>query len=1068
MAATPWVLPPARGGADESASRNDMLLCHTHTWKGAGMRTGKIVTRAILALVAMAVCAWLALVPAQRAVAEEMLAEDDVALQTITGEGGPRIGITYVAPYGEGTPIQGQVYDEDGGAIDPSAYRIALFLQLGEGEGYWPKPTSDKPYVDVGVDGSFSGQFNTGGNDHLAQILHVMLIPATYTPDGFGKTMDAALDYVRIDRAEDGTVLISPRRDVPAPAGAAPAIGAALPVEQDRIAVDVGFYTDGSAPGSPLSEEVITRQLRAVSRFASTVRFYNAGGEIAKAYAIAHDMGLNVVGTAYLCGDASADAAELDALVEHCNAGLAQVACVGNETLLTTNASQPKLTPAELIGHIRYVRERLQDPSIPVTTSDSVDVLLQHSDVRNACNLMMPNCYPFWGGVRADEAAGRFVRSIAELQAVSGGKQVLVSETGWPTDGGTLGDAVAGEQQAAAYFEAVRSWSLATGTQVLYFQAADEPWKRWDEGSYGAHWGFLTNTFALKDSFAQTGFFQGLGIAAGCTHDVVVDPAVAATCTTAGRGEGKHCSLCGATLEAQSVVPATGHAWGAWTTTKAATETSAGERRRVCANDRSHVETQAIPRLAGPVIALTHTPPYGDGSPFEGIVFREDGKAFSTANYAVTLYLEEPVTHSYWVKPTADQPFVRLGKDGSFSLPYCNPASEATRTRLWLLLLPIGEAQGLVANLYDNAFGQLRANALDCVQVERAAGGGVSLLPARKVSLARATVADIPNKTYTGGAIKPSPVVTVGATRLTAGNDYKVAYTNNTNPGTATVTITGMGGYTGSASKTFKVVKATQAIGAKASAQAVAVGKTASISVSGNKGAVSFASSNAAVATVSSAGKVTAKKVGTVTITVSAAATKTHNAASKKVTVKVVPAATGSLTATNLKGGVKLAWKAVSGATGYKVSCNGTVVATVKGGTNVTYTYAKAKTNGAKYAFRVVAYAATGTSTLSKTVTTYWLAGSAVTSAKSAAARSMTVGWAKDAKAGGYTVQYSTSKTFASGNKTVAISKAGTTSKKITGLAKGKTYYVRVRSRKVVGDVTYHSAWSAAKSVKVS
>ena len=45
----------------------------------------------------------------------------------------------------------------------------------------------------------------------------------------------------------------------------------------------------------------------------------------------------------------------------------------------------------------------------------------------------------------------------------------------------------------------------------------------------------------------------------GENHTVVTDNAVAATCTTAGKTEGSHCSKCGEVLVAQDVVPAMGH-----------------------------------------------------------------------------------------------------------------------------------------------------------------------------------------------------------------------------------------------------------------------------------------------------------------------------------------------------------------------------------------------------------------------------------------------------------------------------------------------------------------------------
>ena len=64
----------------------------------------------------------------------------------------------------------------------------------------------------------------------------------------------------------------------------------------------------------------------------------------------------------------------------------------------------------------------------------------------------------------------------------------------------------------------------------------------------------------------------------------------------------------------------------------------------------------------------------------------------------------------------------------------------------------------------------------------------------------------------------------------------------------------------------------------------------------------------------------------------------------------------------------------------------------------------------------------------------------------------------------GYQIQYSTSSSFANA-KTATIGKNTTLSKSITGLAKGKRYYVRVRTYKTVNGTKYYSSWSKAKSI---
>ncbi|MCR5782063.1 MAG: leucine-rich repeat protein [Clostridia bacterium] len=416
----------------------------------------------------------------------------------------PRIALTYVPAYGDRNNFEGIVYTEDGTEFDRGAYRVTLYVG-----GTWPKPTFDEPSVPLDEKGHFSLYYFSGGTGDLqSKFLDLMLIPADFDQKNadYEQTKNAAIDYVEVYRTEDGKVTVLPDRRASETADtASDAIPSGLlPVAGDKIAVNVGFYTDGSSPGSALSEDLIRRQLTAVSDFSDVVRFYGAAGELAKAYEIAHDMGFTVLGNAWLSNDKTANQAELDALIRHCNNGLCRVAIVGSEVLLRKD-----LSTEELISAIGYVRERIKDKSIPVTTADSVDILLSRSSVRDACDLLMPNCYPFWSGSPIDQAKERFEKDMNALEAIKNGKEIVVSETGWPTAGESeITNAKAGEAEAAQYYAAIREWSLSTNTQVLFFDAADEPWKAADEGTVGAHWGFLTSDFKLKPCFAELDPFR--------------------------------------------------------------------------------------------------------------------------------------------------------------------------------------------------------------------------------------------------------------------------------------------------------------------------------------------------------------------------------------------------------------------------------------------------------------------------------------------------------------------------------------------------------------------------------
>lgn len=75
----------------------------------------------------------------------------------------------------------------------------------------------------------------------------------------------------------------------------------------------------------------------------------------------------------------------------------------------------------------------------------------------------------------------------------------------------------------------------------------------------------------------------------------------------------------------------------------------------------------------------------------------------------------------------------------------------------------------------------------------------------KKLGISATAVSGTGNKVYTGSVIKPVPAVNVGGRTLKNGTDFTVSYKNNTEPGTATLKVTGKGNYSGSVSKTFKI-----------------------------------------------------------------------------------------------------------------------------------------------------------------------------------------------------------------------------------------------------------------------
>lgn len=101
-------------------------------------------------------------------------------------------------------------------------------------------------------------------------------------------------------------------------------------------------------------------------------------------------------------------------------------------------------------------------------------------------------------------------------------------------------------------------------------------------------------------------------------HTVVIDPAVAPTCTETGLTEGSHCSACGEVIKAQETVPATGHSFGEWVVTKAATCTEDGVETRACSVCDA-TETRAIEKTGHTVVIDSAVAPtYDEAGKTEG------------------------------------------------------------------------------------------------------------------------------------------------------------------------------------------------------------------------------------------------------------------------------------------------------------------------------------------------------------------------------------------------------------------------------------------------------------------
>ncbi|MCD7838165.1 MAG: S8 family serine peptidase [Clostridiales bacterium] len=337
---------------------------------------------------------------------------------------------------------------------------------------------------------------------------------------------------------------------------------------------------------------------------------------------------------------------------------------------------------------------------------------------------------------------------------------------------------------------------------------------------------------------------------------------------------------------------------------------------------------------------------------------------------------------------------------------------------------------------------------------------------------------------YTCDGTAKEPAVTITdaeGNTLTEGTDYIIEYSDNTKIGTATVTATGKGRYTGVVTATFTI----SALGTPTLSSVSNTSSGVKIAWQAVTGAVQYRVCRKA------SGDSKWTRIGVTTSTCFIDTTATSGV-TYKYTVRCLSAdgsiytsnydSTGlsivSLTAgqisslTNTSKGITVKWSKVTGASGYYVyrkTSGGSYqkIATVKSGSTVSYSDTAVKSkSGTTYTYAVRAYSG---STLGGYVgkTTVRLTGVSISSLKNSSSKKITVKWGKNTKATGYLIQYSTSSSFSS-YKTVTVSSYKTVCKTISSLTKGKKYYVRVRAYKTVSGTKYYSAWSSTKNVKIS
>jgi len=250
-------------------------------------------------------------------------------------------------------------------------------------------------------------------------------------------------------------------------------------------------YEEGQKPGSILTEAQIRRRMAVIAPYTKWVRSFSCieGNELIPV--IAREFGLKTLVGAWLGDDKELIEEEIAGLVKLAKEGYVDIAAVGNEVLYRND-----LTEEELLGYMARVKEAI--PDIPMGYVDAYYEFSVHPRITDACDVILANCYPYWESCHIDYSLMHAKQMYYQAVHAGNGKKVIITETGWPSQGTGLGDAQPSKVNALRYFLNMQKWSAEEDIEMMYFTSFDESWKVGAEGDVGAYWGIWDRDEKLK------------------------------------------------------------------------------------------------------------------------------------------------------------------------------------------------------------------------------------------------------------------------------------------------------------------------------------------------------------------------------------------------------------------------------------------------------------------------------------------------------------------------------------------------------------------------------------------
>jgi glucan 1,3-beta-glucosidase len=245
------------------------------------------------------------------------------------------------------------------------------------------------------------------------------------------------------------------------------------------------------SPATQVTREQIAEDLAELAKVSDCVRTYANDLGLDQIPELAAKEGLKVIQGIWLSGDRQKNLTQISTGVrlakEYPETIIALV--VGNEVLLHGN-----MTASDLAATIRSVKTQV---AVPVTYADVWEFWLRNRELGDSVDFVTIHILPFWENapVPAKLAAAHVDAVRKQMASQFPGKEILIGETGWPSQGRMRDAALPSRTNQARVVSEILDLARRENFRVNLFEAYDESWKQQLEGTVGGYWGLFDSVW---------------------------------------------------------------------------------------------------------------------------------------------------------------------------------------------------------------------------------------------------------------------------------------------------------------------------------------------------------------------------------------------------------------------------------------------------------------------------------------------------------------------------------------------------------------------------------------------